>query len=38
MSKMDFSSAFKDIKVNAENITTVTTNLQNKMNNIQVPK
>lgn len=38
MSKMDFSSAFKDIKVNAENITTVTTNLQNKMNSIQVPK
>ncbi len=38
MSKMDFSSAFKDIKVNAQNITTVTTNLQNKMNNIQVPK
>ena len=38
MSKMDFSSAFKDIKVNAQNITTVTTNLKNKVNNIQVPK
>ncbi len=38
LSKIDFSEAFADIKVNATNITTVTTNLRNKVNNIQVPK